>query len=87
MPKVRIEIFEGGVPSATISVPAWLASGASSLLPGIAGGRLRDSIDLDQIAALLKTPGAGGPVLEVEDHAANERIVISIIGDDKAVRS
>jgi hypothetical protein len=84
MPKVRIEIFEGGAPSATISVPAWLVTGASNLLPGLAGGRLRDSVEIGQIAQLLKAPNAAGQVLEVEDHAANERIVISIIGDDDA---
>ncbi len=63
-------------------MPAWLVTGASDLLPGLVGERLRDSVELDQIARLLKTPGAGGPVLEVEDHAANERIVISIVGED-----
>lgn len=86
MPKVRIEIFEGGEPSATITVPSWLVTGASDLLPGLVGGRLRDSVELDQIARLLKDPNATGQVLEVEDHAANERIVISIVADNEAVR-
>jgi hypothetical protein len=82
MPKVKIEIFEGGKPSATVSVPAWLVTGASGLLPGIVGGRLQDRVELGQIAQMLKSAHAGGTVLEVEDHEANERIVISIVSEE-----
>src|SRR5262249_18509267 len=81
MPKVKIEIFEGGAPSATINVPIWLLTDATGLLSSLAGGRLKDSVDSGQIEQLLKTAPAGGRVLEVEDHGSNERIVISIVGD------
>lgn len=86
MAKVKIEIFEGGKPSATVSLPAWLVTGASGLLPGIAGGRLQNRVEIDQITEMLENPHAGGTVLEVEDHAAGERIVISIVGDEPELR-
>lgn len=82
MPKVRIEIYEGGTPSATISVPVWLVKGAASLLPKGARQRLEQHVELDQIAEMLKNPEASGRLIEVEDHEDGDRIVVSIVGDD-----
>lgn len=82
MPKVKIEVFEGGAPSATISVPAWITTGATSLLPKVAGQRLQDCIEFDQLVEMLKNPNATGQVIEIEDHAANDLIVISIVADE-----
>jgi hypothetical protein len=82
--KVRIEVYEGGVPSAAFSVPLWLITGASKLMPKIAGKRLEQHVDLGEIAALITNPQAAGTLLEIEDHMAEDRIVISIVGDEAA---
>jgi hypothetical protein len=77
MAKVKIEIFEGGSLSATVSVPIWLMTGAADLLPKSVAER----VDIDQLSRALKNPPAGGKLLEVEDHAAGERVVISMAAD------
>ncbi len=84
MPKVKIEVYEDNTPSVTISVPAWVVTGATSLLPKVAGQRLGDRIELDHIAEMLKNPLARGRLIEVEDHNAGDRIIISIEADDAA---
>lgn len=81
MAKVKIEIFEGGSLSATISVPVWLMTGAAGMLPKAAAQRLQQHVDLDQIARALKDPSARGQLIEIEDHAGGDRIVISVAGE------
>jgi hypothetical protein len=84
MAKVKIEVYEGGVPSATISIPVWVVTSASELIPKLAGKKLRDRVDLEEIIALIKDPQASGSILEIEDHQAKDRIVISIVGNETA---
>lgn len=79
MPKVKIEIFEGESLAATISVPAWIATSAANLMPGLAGGAPRT--ELDQISQMLKAPNDKAKLLDIKDHASNERVVISMVGD------
>lgn len=81
MAKVKIEIFEGGSLSATISVPVWLMTGAAGMLPKAVAQRLQEHIDIDQIAQALKDPNAHGQLIEIEDHAGGDRIVISVAAD------
>jgi hypothetical protein len=68
MAKIRIEVFEGGTPSATITIPGWVVTGASKLLPRIAGKGLQEQIDFAEIVELLKNPQASGVILEVEER-------------------
>ena len=82
MAKVKIEVYEGGVPSATISIPVWVVTGASELIPKLAGKKLHDRVDLEEIIALIKDPRASGSILEIEDHQAKDKIVISIVGNE-----
>jgi hypothetical protein len=82
MPKIKIEVYEKGAPSATITIPGWLVTGASKLLPKVAGKDLQDRIDFDRLIELLKDPRASGVVMEVEDHKSGERVVISIVADE-----
>jgi hypothetical protein len=84
MAKVKIEVYEGGVPSATISIPVWVMTSASELIPKLAGKKLRDRVELEEIIALIKDPQASGSILEIEDHQAKDRIVISIVGNETA---
>jgi hypothetical protein len=85
VPKLRIEVFEGGAPSATITIPSWLVTGATKLLPKVAGKQLREHIDIEQVVQMVNDPQARGTILEVEDHKDNERIVISIVADASKV--
>jgi hypothetical protein len=82
MPKVKIEVYEDGAPSATISVPIWMARGAASLLPQTARQRLEQHVELEQIAELLINPATRGKLIEVEDHNRGDRVIISIVDDD-----
>jgi hypothetical protein len=82
VPSIKIQIYEGGAPSATVTIPGWLMFGASKLLPKVAGKPLQDRVDIDQIVELLKDPRASGVLLNVEDHKSNERVVISIVDDE-----
>jgi hypothetical protein len=76
--KIKIDVFEAGVPSATITIPMW----AVKLLPKIAGKAMKEQVDFDQILALAQDPKANGVVLEIEDHRGKERVVISIVPDE-----
>ncbi len=82
MAKFRIEMFESGAPSATITVPTWLVTGASKLFPKIAGQALQEHIDLDELIAMAKASEANGELIELADHKSDERIVISIVGPE-----
>lgn len=82
MAKVRIEVFEGGVPAATISIPIWLVTTTSKLIPKMAGKKLQEHVDIDEIIALIKDPKASGTILEIVDHQANDRLVISVVGNE-----
>ncbi len=82
MTKIRLDVFEGGAAAATITIPVWVIRGASKMLPKFAGKELRDHIDIDRIVKMTRDPEASGVVLDIEDHAGNERVVISIVRDE-----
>jgi hypothetical protein len=81
MPRLKIEVFEGGTPSATITIASWLVVGASKMLPKIAGKNLQEHIDIEQVAALANDANANGVILDIEDHEDKERVVISVVAD------
>ena len=86
MARLKIEVFEDGARSATITLPTWLVAGASKMLPKIAGKDLKEHIDIDRIVEMAQDPSASGVVLDIEDHEDEDRILISIVGDeDKAI--
>jgi hypothetical protein len=82
MAKIRIEVYEDGTRSATITVPAWVVRGAVRLLPNIAGKSLREHADIEQVVELAKDPQANGVIIEIEDHKDNERVLISIVAEE-----
>jgi hypothetical protein len=81
MSKLKIEVIEGGSPSATIIIPSWLMVAASKMLPKVAGKSLQDHLDLEQLAALANDPNANGVIVDIQDHEDNDRVVISIVAD------
>ena len=52
--KIKIDVFEAGAPSATITIPMWAVKGASKLLPKIAGKAMKEQVDIDQLIALAQ---------------------------------
>ena len=80
--KIKIDVFEAGAPSATITIPMWVVKSASKLLPRIAGKAMKEHVDIDQIIVLAQDPQANGVLLEIEDHQGKDRIVISIVADE-----
>jgi hypothetical protein len=76
--KIKIDVFEAGAPSATITIPLW----AVKLVPKIAGKAMKEQVDIEQIIALAQDPQASGVLLEIEDHRGKDRVVISIVTDE-----
>jgi flagellar motor component MotA len=81
-PSIRIDVFEAGAPSATITIPLWVVKGASKLLPKVAATAMKEHVDLDQIISLAQDPKASGVLLDIEDHRAKDRVIISSIPDE-----
>lgn len=81
MGKIRIEVHEGGVPAATITIPLWLAKWAPQFMPKIAGQMSREQVDFDKIIELAKTNPAAGVILDIEDHEDKDRLIISIVDE------
>lgn len=73
---IKFEVFERGTPSASITIPLWLVRGASQLLP-----KQVEGVDIDQIVKLVENPPENGILLEINDHKAGDRVVISVVSD------
>jgi hypothetical protein len=73
---IKFEVFERGAPSASITVPLWLARGASRLLP-----KQVEGVDIDQVIKLVDSAPENGILLEINDHKAGDRVVISVAFD------
>ena len=68
MPKLRIEVFENGAPSATITIPSWLMVAASKMLPRMAGKSLQDRIDLENRSRRIAFVDADAVVDDALEH-------------------
>lgn len=79
MSKIRIEIEEDGKPSATITIPIWLAKTAAALCSRAAGEDLTSRIDFDEVLKAANEPGANGVILEVQDHEDGDRVKITVL--------
>ena len=49
MAKIKIDVQEGGKPSVTITIPLWMARGASKMMTNAGGKNLKDKIDIEQL--------------------------------------
>ena len=85
MAKIKIDVQEGGKPSATITIPLWLMRGASKMISNAGGKNLKDKIDIEQILRAAEDPAAHGVIFEVVDHEDNDRVTISIVHDEPNV--
>jgi len=81
MADLKIRVFKGGAaqPETTVTIPGGVLKLASKLIPKVAADALREKgIDIDEIVRLSSNPGAKGTLVEVEEHAKNEKVVISL---------
>ena len=85
MAKIKIDVQENGKPSATITIPLWMARGASKMLSGAAGKNLKDKIDIEQIISAAEDPASHGVIFDVVDHDNKDGVTISIIQDGAQV--
>lgn len=81
MADVKIRVFKsGGVePETTVTIPGNVLHVASRLIPKRAAAALHDEgINLEEIVELSKDEEIRGTILEVEQHAKQERVVVSL---------
>jgi hypothetical protein len=81
MANLKIRVFKGGetAPETTVAIPGSVLKIAFRLIPKQAAAALREKgIDLDEIIRLSANPDAHGTLVEVEDHKANERVVVAL---------
>jgi hypothetical protein len=79
MADLKIRVFRGTEPEATVTIPGSALKVASSLIPKKAADALHDKgIDIDEIIRLAENPDAHGQLVEVEGHTSDERVIISL---------
>jgi hypothetical protein len=81
MADLKIRVFKDGetTPETTVTIPGSVLKIASRLIPKQATDALREKgIDLDELLRLSENPDAHGTLVEVEDHRANQRVVIAL---------
>jgi hypothetical protein len=77
--KIRVFKVSEAQPETTVTIPGGILKVAANLIPKQAIDALRDKgIDLDEVIRLSTTPGFSGTLVEVEDHKASQRVVISV---------
>ena len=85
MAKIKIDVQENGKPSATITIPLWMARGASKMLATAGAKNLKDKIDIEKILSAAEDPTSHGVIFEVVDHDNKDGVTISIIQDGAQV--
>jgi hypothetical protein len=81
MADLKIRVFKGGAdePETTVTIPGGILKVASALIPKQATEALHEKgIDLEEIIKLSNNPDAHGTLVEVEEHAKGEKVVISL---------
>jgi len=81
MKNLKIHIYKhgGGNPETTVTIPGSVLRLASRLIPRRAQeAMLGEGIDINELVQLAKQPEVQGTLIEVEEHAKNERIVIAL---------
>lgn len=77
--KVRVYKHGDATPETTVTIPGGVLRLASKLIPNRAKQALLDEgIDMDELVQLAEQPEVAGTLVEVEDHAKNERVVIAL---------
>ncbi len=79
MSSLVIEVFESGVPANTVRIPLLMLSFVSKLVPKQARNALAaQGVELQALIDAARSGQLKGSILDVTEHASNERVVISI---------
>ena len=81
MADLRIQVYQGAAtdPSTTVRIPVRVLRIAKSLIPGQAKRELEEQgIDVEALITAAENPEAHGILAEVQDHAKDQRIIISV---------
>lgn len=81
MKNLKVRVYKQGntAPETTVTIPGSVLSLASKLIPKRAKeALLQEGIDVSELAQLAEQPDVQGTLVEVEEHAKNERVVIAL---------
>jgi hypothetical protein len=81
MANLKIRVFKRGEsePDTTVTIPGNILKIASKLIPYKLAAILQDKgIDIEEIIRLSENPDAQGPLVEIEEHKKNEKIVVAL---------
>ena len=81
MKNLRIRVYKhgGDQPDTTVTIPGSVLRLASRLIPKRAQeAMLGEGIDIGELVQLAEQPDVQGTLIEIEEHAKNERIVIAL---------
>jgi hypothetical protein len=81
MADLKIRVFKGNgeQPETTVTIPGGVLKIASRLVPRKVAASLEEKgINLEEIVRLSQDPEVHGPLVEIEEHQKNERVVISL---------
>jgi hypothetical protein len=81
MKNLKVRVYKHGDdnPETTVTIPGSVLRLASKLIPKRAQeAMLGEGIDINELVQVAEQPEVQGTVLEVEEHAKNERIVIAL---------
>lgn len=80
MKSLKIRVYkQDGEPETTVTIPGGVLRLASRLIPKRAQeAMLGEGIDINELVHLAEQPEVQGTLVEIEEHAKNERIVIAL---------
>lgn len=81
MANLKIRVFKNSEsdPTTTVTVPGGILKIASKLIPKKITATLQEKgIDMAEIIKLSENPDAHGPLVEIEEHKKNEKIIIAL---------
>lgn len=81
MKSLKIHIYKqgSGSPETTVTIPGGVLRLASRLIPKRAQeAMLGEGMDMNELVQLAEQPEVQGTLIEIEEHAKNQRIVIGL---------
>ncbi|WP_027893390.1 hypothetical protein [Calidithermus chliarophilus] len=80
MKSLKIRVYKNGSePETTVTIPGSVLRLASRLIPRRAQEAMRaEGIDMNELVQLAEQPEVQGTLIEVEEHAKGERVVIAL---------
>lgn len=77
--KIRVYKHDEPDPETTVTIPGGVMNLAAKLIPTRAKEALLDEgIDVAELARLAEQPDVQGTLVEIEEHAKRERVVVAL---------